>query len=172
MRFRLTPLLVHATKPHLSTVTIAGAVARLEGVNKPELLPKEFSTVIDVAGFLTEGEVGVDSTPGTPTGNVAWAACAPLLSERIVCSQEKRIKKEIQGLERDKGVKLRVLAQNYPNTPGDHAEEDQIVVAMWQSCMVPASILAKLMQSMREPANVAKPHVTSCFGNAELQFPM
>lgn len=66
---------------------VGSAVARLEGVNKPELLPKEFTTVIDVAGFLTEGE-------------------------------EKRIKKEIQGLERDKGVKLRVLAQNYPNTPG------------------------------------------------------
>ncbi|KAL3131329.1 hypothetical protein ABBQ38_000617 [Trebouxia sp. C0009 RCD-2024] len=66
---------------------VGSAVARLEGVNKPELLPKEFSTVIDVAGFLTEGE-------------------------------ELRIKKEIQGLERDKGVKLRVLAQNYPNTPG------------------------------------------------------
>lgn len=72
----------------LSSLLFAGgAVARLEGVNKPELLPKEFTTVIDVAGFLTDGE-------------------------------ERRIKTEIQSLERDKGVKLRVLAQNYPNTPG------------------------------------------------------
>ncbi|GFP90780.1 thylakoid lumenal 15.0 kDa protein 2 chloroplastic [Phtheirospermum japonicum] len=57
------------------------------GVNKPEMLPKEFTTVIDVAGFLSDG-------------------------------QEKRIAREIANLEKDTGYKLRVLAQNYPDTPG------------------------------------------------------
>ncbi|KAL8504458.1 hypothetical protein ACS0TY_015866 [Phlomoides rotata] len=57
------------------------------GVNKPELLPKEFTTVIDVAGFLSDG-------------------------------QEKRLAQEIASLEKDTGYKLRVLAQNYPDTPG------------------------------------------------------
>ncbi|KFK24794.1 hypothetical protein AALP_AA8G025800 [Arabis alpina] len=57
------------------------------GVNKPELLPKEFTTVIDVAGFLSNG-------------------------------QERRLAKEIDDLEKDTGFKLRVLAQNYPVTPG------------------------------------------------------
>ncbi|KAH7691967.1 hypothetical protein IHE45_01G034400 [Dioscorea alata] len=57
------------------------------GVNKPELLPKEFSTVIDVAGFLSAG-------------------------------QENRLRQEIDNLEKDTGFKLRVLAQNYPDTPG------------------------------------------------------
>ncbi|KAF8095992.1 hypothetical protein N665_0319s0011 [Sinapis alba] len=57
------------------------------GVNKPELLPKEFTSVIDVAGFLSDG-------------------------------QEKRIAEEISDIEKDTGFKLRVLAQNYPVTPG------------------------------------------------------
>ncbi|KAL1813222.1 hypothetical protein ACET3Z_023287 [Daucus carota] len=57
------------------------------GVNKPELLPKNFTPVIDVAGFLSEG-------------------------------QENRIAQEITAIEKDTGFKLRVLAQNYPDTPG------------------------------------------------------
>ncbi|XP_002968784.2 thylakoid lumenal 15.0 kDa protein 2, chloroplastic [Selaginella moellendorffii] len=61
--------------------------ARPEGVNKPELLPRSYTPVIDVAGFLSEG-------------------------------QEGRIAQEIKEIEELTGFKLRVLAQNYPNTPG------------------------------------------------------
>ena len=64
--------------------------ARLEGVNKPELLPStpgSSTFVIDVAGFLSDG-------------------------------QEKRIQKRVEALQADTGIKLRVLAQNYPDTPG------------------------------------------------------
>ncbi|KAK3000562.1 hypothetical protein RJ639_020962 [Escallonia herrerae] len=57
------------------------------GVNKPDLLPKEFTTVINVAGFLSDG-------------------------------QEKRLAQKIAAIEKDTGFKLRVLAQNYPDTPG------------------------------------------------------
>eukprot|EP00884_Botryococcus_braunii_P001185 jgi/Botrbrau1/11067/Bobra.0302s0009.1 len=68
-------------------IAVSGASARLEGVNRPELLPAEYAPVIDVAGFLTPGE-------------------------------ERRISLELENLERDTGIKLRVLAQNYPETPG------------------------------------------------------
>ncbi|EPS58490.1 hypothetical protein M569_16322, partial [Genlisea aurea] len=57
------------------------------GVNKPDLLPKEFTAVIDVAGFLSDG-------------------------------QERRLSEEIASLEKETGYKLRILAQNYPDTPG------------------------------------------------------
>jgi hypothetical protein len=69
-------------------VTPASALARPEGVSRPELLPKEPGvTVIDVAGYL-----------------------AP--------SEEVRLKQTIANLERDTGFRLRVLAQAYPETPG------------------------------------------------------
>lgn len=71
----------------LSFTGVGAAGAAKVGVNKPELLPKEFTTVIDVAGFLSDG-------------------------------QEKRLAQEIADLEKDTGYKLRVLAQNYPDTPG------------------------------------------------------
>ncbi|XP_017976962.1 PREDICTED: thylakoid lumenal 15.0 kDa protein 2, chloroplastic isoform X1 [Theobroma cacao] len=70
----------------LSLPGIGFAEAKV-GVNKPELLPKEFTYVIDVAGFLSDG-------------------------------QEKRLAEEIGNIEKDTGFKLRVLAQNYPDTPG------------------------------------------------------
>jgi len=73
----------------LAAAALAGpAFARPEGVNKPELLPKEAGvTVIDVAGFL-----------------------AP--------SEETRLRQAIGRLEADTGYRLRVLAQNFPLTPG------------------------------------------------------
>lgn len=64
------------------------ATARLEAVNRPDLLPAEQGlNVIQTEKFLTAG-------------------------------QAKRLDKMMAALERDTGFRLRVLCQNYPNTPG------------------------------------------------------
>lgn len=66
----------------------APALAKPEGVNKPELLPKEPGlNVIQVEKFLTSG-------------------------------QAKRMDQLLTNLERDTGYRVRVLCQAYPNTPG------------------------------------------------------
>jgi len=69
----------------LSLIQVASA--RPEGVNRPDLLPKEQTSVIDVANFLSKG-------------------------------QEKKMISSIENLEKATGIKLRVLCQSYPNTPG------------------------------------------------------
>lgn len=64
------------------------AEARLDPVNKPELLPSDPDVnVIQTEKFLTSGQV-------------------------------KRLDKMLSNLEKDKGFRIRVLCQAYPNTPG------------------------------------------------------
>ena len=64
------------------------ANARLEAVNRPDLLPKEAGlNVIQIEKFLTSG-------------------------------QAKRMNDLLSNLERDTGFRVRVLCQAYPQTPG------------------------------------------------------
>lgn len=51
---------------------VAESIARLAGVNKPELLPPDFTTVIDVAGYLTNSEVR--HLPSFSLAEPKWAA--------------------------------------------------------------------------------------------------
>lgn len=77
----------------LASLTVIGqaqpALARPEGVNKPELLPSgPVRNVIDVkVNFLTPGE-------------------------------QKRLIKLTETIEKTSGFKLRILCQSYPETPG------------------------------------------------------
>ena len=76
-----------ATGP-LQPLVVPEAMARPEGVNRPELLPKGPETpLIDVGNFLAKG-------------------------------QEKRVIEKLNELQKKTGFKLRVLCQAYPDTPG------------------------------------------------------
>ncbi|RMZ54485.1 hypothetical protein APUTEX25_002061, partial [Auxenochlorella protothecoides] len=75
--------------PHLQALRAVGAWARLEGVNQPNLLPQ-----------------GSEITPLIDVAN--------FLTE----TEETRMRDRLQHLEKDTGIKFRVLAQNYPDTPG------------------------------------------------------
>ena len=72
----------------VTTISPPAAMARLDAVNRPDLLPKEAGlNVIQTEKFLTSG-------------------------------QAKRMNNLLTALEKDTGFRVRVLAQNYPNTPG------------------------------------------------------
>jgi hypothetical protein len=51
----------------------------------------------------------------------------------VVNPQEKRLVQEIGDIEKDTGFKLRVLAQNYPETPGMLNVFDLLVVRWFAS---------------------------------------
>ena len=72
----------------IQPLCVPNAIARPEGVNRPDLLPKgPVSPLIDVGNFLAKG-------------------------------QERRVVEKLNALEKKTGYKLRVLCQAYPETPG------------------------------------------------------
>jgi hypothetical protein len=53
-----------------------------------------------------------------PESHLNWVAPQLLRCAAAASSQEMRLRDKVVSLERDTGIKLRVLAQNYPETPG------------------------------------------------------
>lgn len=85
---RRSSLLSFAAASILFVQLPQAASARLESVNRPDLLPTESGlNVIQTEKFLTSGQV-------------------------------RRMDTLLAGLEKDTGFRVRVLCQNYPNTPG------------------------------------------------------
>jgi len=85
---RRSGLLSIATVSAILSQSPQPVAARLESVNRPDLLPSEKGLkVIQTEKFLTSG-------------------------------QAKRIDSMLTSLEKDTGFRVRLLCQNYPNTPG------------------------------------------------------
>ena len=99
----------------VAAVSADSALAkRPDGVNRPELLPPTFTRVIDTAGFLSQGQVR--ESEFLPALALSFRGAEIVGGERIV--QEERLGQDLERLEADTGFKLRLLAQNYPQTPG------------------------------------------------------
>jgi hypothetical protein len=57
----------------------------------------------------------IDSIGAMLSCTVLWCR---VLTACATVEQEKRLRAEVEHLEEDTGIKLRVLCQNYPQTPG------------------------------------------------------
>lgn len=83
-----TAAIIASAMMTMMTIPMKSAMARLEPINRPELLPKESGkNIIQIEKFLTSGQV-------------------------------RRLEDLLQKLEIDTGYRLRILCQSYPNTPG------------------------------------------------------
>ena len=83
-------------------------------MNRPELLPPGFTRVIDTGGCLSHGQ-GHESELLPPL------ACSSRGAEIVggeYVIQEEHLGQDLERLEADTRFELRLLAQNYPQTPG------------------------------------------------------